>query len=144
MISCIFLTDERKKQNMCLTKMLEYINYTVYILCLGNTHKIDFINKYSDVKTFVPHDYEMHHVLRKRIRTVCDTIKLSIMNTSVFDEVTSERYFTYHFYVRTVKLWNLLPSDIATATSKDNLKLQATAWITPMEWARIKVTWKLI
>ena len=69
---------------MFFAKMLEYINSTVYILCLVNTHKIDFKNKYSAVNTFVSHDYEMHYILRKRIRTACDTIKLSIMNTSVF------------------------------------------------------------
>ena len=50
--------------------------------------------------------------------------------------------FKYHFYVRTVRWWNLLPSEIAAATSKDTFKLQATAWIT--EWARVNTTWTLI
>ena len=52
--------------------------------------------------------------------------------------------FKYHFYVRTVRLWNIFPSKIATATSKDTLKLQATAWITPMEWGRVNATWIVI
>jgi hypothetical protein len=49
--------------------------------------------------------------------------------------------FKYHFFVRTVRLWNLLPSDLLTATSIDSFKLQATAAITPLQWARIDNTW---
>ena len=59
------------------------------------------------------------------------------LNRYLHIQTVHSEAFKYHFYVRTVRLWNLLPSKIATATSKDTFKLQSTAWITPMEWARV-------
>ena len=69
-----------------------------------------------------------------------NTVQLSPHNPNRYIHIQTlhSEAFKYHFYVRTVRLWNL-PSEIA-ATSKDPFKLQATAWITPMDNA----AWTLI
>ena len=52
--------------------------------------------------------------------------------------------FKYHYFTRTIRLWNLLPIRIASSPTLDLLKAQATTWITPLSWARINNTWTLI
>ena len=51
--------------------------------------------------------------------------------------------FKYHFFVRTIRIWNLLPVEIATASTIDSFKQQSTSWIQPMQWTRINNTWTL-
>ena len=55
----------------------------------------------------------------------------------------SEAY-KYHFYNRTIRVWNLLPSDVIAINSIDAFKLQTTLWITPLQWQSVNNTWTLI
>ena len=51
--------------------------------------------------------------------------------------------FRYHFFIRTIRIWNLLPPKIAGSTNPESFKSQAQQWITPMEWTRTNGTWTL-
>lgn len=66
------------------------------------------------------------------------------MNRYLHIQTLHSEAYKYHFYVRTIRLWNLLPAEIASITSIDSFKLQAASWIQPMEWARVNNTWTLI
>ena len=51
--------------------------------------------------------------------------------------------FKYHFYVRTVRLWNILPSGIRDSPTVDCFKSKVGTWIAPLAWVRTQSTWTL-
>ena len=55
----------------------------------------------------------------------------------------SEAY-KYHFFTRTIRIWNILPNSIVTASTLNSFKSQTVKWITPLSWQKVNSTWALI
>ena len=54
----------------------------------------------------------------------------------------SEAY-KYHFFNRTIRIWNILPASIVAIENLDLFKTQTIAWITPLAWRKVNETWTL-
>ena len=55
----------------------------------------------------------------------------------------SESY-KYHFFNRTIRLWNILPIVIIDAPTVVSFKSQSTTWIAPRQWQKVNSTWTLL
>ena len=54
----------------------------------------------------------------------------------------SEAY-KYHFFNRTVRTWNIIPTQAMTTNNINTFKKLITNWITPLYWSKINNTWTL-
>ena len=52
--------------------------------------------------------------------------------------------FKYHFFTRTVRIWNLLPAEIVSIGSLETFKTQTVPWISPLAWQKSRNTWTLV
>ena len=47
----------------------------------------------------------------------------------------------YHFFTRTVRMWNLIPVQAITTDSVNTFRTLTTNWITPLSWSKVNNTW---
>ena len=57
--------------------------------------------------------------------------------------IYSEAYL-YHFYTRSVRLWNALPLDIVNIANLDVFKSQTSKWMLPLTWSKASGIWTLV
>ena len=74
------------------------------------------------------------------------TVKPSVRDPDRYlhiKSIHSEAYL-YHFFTRTVRLWNVLPESILAAEGLDTFKAQTAQWIVPLSWTQITGLWTLV
>ena len=49
--------------------------------------------------------------------------------------------YKYHFFTRTVRMWNLIPVQALTTDSVNTFRTLTSHWITPLSWSKINNTW---
>ena len=54
--------------------------------------------------------------------------------------------FKNQFFVRTVRIWNSLPSEIMNCVREDKFKVSVTEWLRPHQWVKVASTntWTLV
>ena len=54
--------------------------------------------------------------------------------------------FKNRFFVRTVQIWNSLPSEIMDCTKEDKFRVSVTEWLRPCQWVKVvsTSTWTLV
>ncbi len=74
------------------------------------------------------------------------TVLPSFRNNIYFQQIQSlhSDAHKYHFFTRTIRIWNLLPPHIVTIDNLDSFKNETKLWITPLKWTKLRETWTLV
>ena len=49
--------------------------------------------------------------------------------------------YKYHFFTRTVRMWNSIPVQAITTDSVNTFRTLTANWITPLSWSKVNNTW---
>ena len=93
------------------------------------------------------HDLALFYKIRSGIckNTFPDVVKSSPYrpNSYIHVQALHSEVYKNHFYLRSVRLWNLLPENLRLASSFPVFKSQVEQWIAPLQWSKANGTWSL-
>ena len=92
------------------------------------------------------HDLALFYKIRSGLVKISfpEIVKSSSYRSNSYLHVhASSECFKNHFYLRSIRLWNMLPENIRQASSFPVFKSQVDKWMAPLQWSRRNGTWAL-
>ena len=92
------------------------------------------------------HDLALFYKIRSGLVKISfpESVKSSSYRSNSYLHVhASSECFKNHFYLRSIRLWNMLPENLRLASSFPVFKSQVDKWMAPLQWSKPNGTWAL-